>query len=380
MNVEDTYSFNGHNYKATFGGALHKIPPANFKALFDDRFIWGRHEIINGEDQFYLPHELSNYTLTRYPEYLAMVARRTPELIKNIAIGLPKKFADDLSLLGEAYDPSTGEFTDIALSHYAGTRKRYISSLLTTRTGIDPDTGARSLDYGFKQKGGYFTITCRLPKAAGAWSAFWLLPTFKSWPSGVPKLPEIDVFEALRNQQNGNPHTAAKGFYDIAVHTYDTANGEMQDRFEGQNGLVTTGIDLTETFNTYGVSIENDFIMFTFNHNPIASIPTPADMVDLEWHMLFNLAIGGDPNWREQAAESDYPASLDVKSIIAYQRIETPVEPEEPELELALPNGDVMVVLPSGRPVSRSDLNLTTELLIALGEGKLEFKPKEFLK
>lgn len=77
----------------------------------------------------------------------------------------------------------------------------------------------RTDDYeGFSQTGGYFECRCKVPKAVGIWSAFWLMPdnttSFSDKDimySGEDDL-EIDVMESpyafmgTRREKNQNVH------------------------------------------------------------------------------------------------------------------------------------------------------------------------------
>jgi len=64
-------------------------------------------------------------------------------------------------------------------------------------------SGALTTEEGFSQKFGRFEVRAKVPRGKGLWSAFWLLPSFESWPEGVAILPEIPLFCRMdrRNSQ-----------------------------------------------------------------------------------------------------------------------------------------------------------------------------------
>ncbi|MBL6081095.1 family 16 glycosylhydrolase [Belnapia sp. T18] len=139
----------------------------------------------------------------------------------------------------------------------------YTSGLITTKTTFD-------------QTYGYFEIRADLPKGAGFWPAFWLLPADLSWP------PEIDVMEVLGN----DPNTFFGGVVTEADGMHRTVN----------NGG-TTGADLSAGYHTFGVSWRPEEIRWYVDGVEMFHTATPADMLGKPMYMLANLAVGGPGSW-----------------------------------------------------------------------------------
>jgi len=107
-------------------------------------YIWGSDIRINNELQYYIDpaqHGYSPFSLN--DSILTITARPTPPDLRSKINNMP-----------------------------------YISGALTT-------------EEGFSQKYGRFEVRAKVPRGKGLWSAFWLLPSFESWPEGVAILPEI---------------------------------------------------------------------------------------------------------------------------------------------------------------------------------------------
>ncbi len=86
-------------------------------------------------------------------------------------------FSIDKGVLSITAAPATGDMAGQIWE------KTYTSGVLTTKTS-------------FSQQYGFFDVRAKLPKGAGMWPAFWLLPADGSWP------PEIDIFEQLSKDPN----------------------------------------------------------------------------------------------------------------------------------------------------------------------------------
>jgi beta-glucanase (GH16 family) len=133
---------------------------------------------------------------------------------------------------------------------------RYTSGLLT------------SFD-SFTQTYGYFEIRARLPRGAGLWPAFWLLPANGEWP------PEIDVLEAL-GQDPSTIHQSvhwSRG----GEHALQHAEAKIDD---GSKGFHTYGVDWTKTT-----------IRWFIDGRETARAPTPPDLHQPAY-LLLNLAVG----------------------------------------------------------------------------------------
>jgi beta-glucanase (GH16 family) len=288
-------------------------------ALFDTQYMWAREQIINEEDQYYLNPLLvaeEHNPFSFSSEGLSITAKQTPPELKDMAVDV------------------------------LGNTQPYVSGVLTTRTK------------GESYHEGYIEIRCKLPEAAGAWPAFWSLPTFENWGNRPSVLPELDVLEALKTLEH-----LRRGVYSVNVHTYDS--GKLQslaDRdFEND---IETGADLINHMNTYGKSWSPDWIVFFFNGKQVLRVATPKDIQQEERHVILNLAVGGAASWREQPDSTHYPCSFVIEHVRFYKKA------KKEEVALPVPTqvdrGDLLFILDDGREVRKSDLNLITEYFIQL--------------
>lgn len=128
---------------------------------------------------------------------------------------------------------------------------------------------------GFLQKHGYFEIRTKLPKGPGVWPAFWLIANQRPEASA-----EIDVLEYYGQFTDS---------YQIATHVWPKT-----DAVKPMHDVKTIKVpanSLTDDFQTFGVSVESDFLIYYHNRQEVARVPTP------EWHkepmfILTNLALG----------------------------------------------------------------------------------------
>ena len=218
------------------------------------RYIWGRETIINDEQQFYIDpidHKESPFSIK--DSVLTIEARPTPRALRGVVAGQP-----------------------------------YISGVLTT-------------EKGFSQQYGRFDARAQVPYGQGLWSAFWLLPSFDSWPEGVAVLPEIDVMEHLGHQPNTyhtTLHTNQTG--PLTSHPYDHTGSE----------------DLTKDFHLYSVVWTPESVNWYRDGQWKASHPTPKDFTR-PVHFLLNLAVGG--SWPGSPdATTEFPARYNIDYVRAW--------------------------------------------------------------
>ena len=226
-------------------------------ANFDTRYIWPRKTIINKEAQYYVDPAAGGYQpFDVTGGILSITADKTPENQRAAAEDQP-----------------------------------YLSGVLTSRSN------------GHSQLYGLFEARMKLPKARGAWPAFWLLPTFDQWPSGIAVLSELDVMEAVGDVGSGVYHTS--------MHT--NQSGKLVSASE----TVSTNANLTDEFHTYSIWWGEFETIWFFNGQEVMRRATPDDMHEPR-HFLLNLAVGG--KWAGEPNEADYPASLEVDYVRAYTR------------------------------------------------------------
>ncbi len=127
-------------------------------------------------------------------------------------------------------------------------------------------TTYRSFDFTY----GYVQIVAKLPGGAGTWPALWLLPQTQAWP------PEIDIME---NWGTANSFRAT-------LHWGTSPNTSQA----GQT--VTVPVNLTSTYNTYGLLWRPGALTWYFNGAPVYSI-TGSQVPSQPMYFLANLAIDG---------------------------------------------------------------------------------------
>ena len=156
-------------------------------------------------------------------------------------------------------------------------------------------------------KYGRFEIRAKLPSGRGMWPAIWMLPT--KWVyGGWPKSGEIDIMENV-----GYWPDSLFG----AIHT-DSYNGMIGT--QKVKSLVRK--NLPDSFHTYIIEWTADEISFfvdnekyhVFKNEHTGSRAWPFDQ---EFHLLFNIAIGG--NWGGKFGVDD--KIIPQKLIIDYVRV-----------------------------------------------------------
>lgn len=277
---------------------------------FTTQYIWNRETIINKESQFYIDpeaHGVSPFTFDN--GILSIHAALTPTNLKDKVHGQP-----------------------------------YISGVLTTR------------DKGYSQQYGLFEARMKLPKAQGAWPAFWLYPTFKSWPAGIAMLPELDIMEGVADVKDGVFHAS--------MHSNETG------KLVSDGTAIPTNENLTDEFHTYAMVWNETDITWYFNGKEVKRRPTPSDMHEPR-HVLLNLAIGG---WAGEPNPSDYPAQFDIDYVAFYRSVKEEKGKEEqedvaahtvmsePSVECLPSNGPLRITISGG-------LELTTDQFIDILKG-----------
>ncbi|MBD8488026.1 glycoside hydrolase family 16 protein [Echinicola sp. CAU 1574] len=159
---------------------------------------------------------------------------------------------------------------------------------------------------------GRFEVKARLPVGKGTWPAIWMLPT--DWEyGGWPESGEIDIMEHVGYDQD-RVH--------ITVHTesYNHKKGTQV----GKNKLVNHA---SQAFHLYRVDWTpyairgyiDDKLLFTFTNEGSGYASWPFDK---KFHLLLNLAIGGDWGGTEGIDETIFPATFKIDYVRVYKMIE----------------------------------------------------------
>lgn len=159
---------------------------------------------------------------------------------------------------------------------------------------------------------GIVEVRAKLPEGTGTWPAIWMLPT--NWKyGGWPNSGEIDIMEHVgyeMNKVHGTVHTA-------------TFN-HMKHSQKGNSIILE---DVVNTFHVYKIEwlpdkidfYVDDELYFTFE-NKWLDCPTSREWpFDQEFHLLFNIAVGGSWGGAQGVDESIWPQRMVVDYVRVYQ-------------------------------------------------------------
>lgn len=156
---------------------------------------------------------------------------------------------------------------------------------------------------------GYFEMRAKLPSGRGTWPAFWMLPT--DWEyGGWPDSGEIDIMEHVgydTEKVHGTVHTKS---YNHIIGT--------------QVGVAKPVPDCEEEFHVYGCEWTADYIKMYIDDELYFTFENQGNWqawpFDKSFHILLNLAVGG--NWGGvEGVDSD---AFPTQYIIDYIRVYAP--------------------------------------------------------
>src|SRR5215469_15310362 len=139
-------------------------------------------------------------------------------------------------------------------------------------SGMISTGGKPSAHSTFAYLYGYAESRIKLPRGAGMWPAFWLIPANRTWP------PEIDIME----WQGVTPTD------DIVTIHWGTAKHPQQD-----STSVNTRVHLWSDYHTYGLDWEPSSVVWYFDGKPIKRYTNNANIPHQPMFVILNLAIGG---------------------------------------------------------------------------------------
>jgi beta-glucanase (GH16 family) len=164
-----------------------------------------------------------------------------------------------------------------------------------------------------KQKGdwtyGRIVVRALLPKGLGTWPAIWMLPTENRY-GGWPKSGEIDIAETVGYQKDTLHQT---------IHT-DLYNG--MHRTQRTNVMSLSGHG--KQFHEYAIEWCAEKIEYYLDGKKTYTFPREsADSrkwpFDQPFHLLLNMAIGGDFGGRKGIDDSIFPTQMRVDYVRVYQ-------------------------------------------------------------
>lgn len=160
---------------------------------------------------------------------------------------------------------------------------------------------------------GKFEIRAKLPAGLGTWPAIWMLPTdweYGSWPDSG----EIDIMEHVGYDQDMIHCTIHTRSYYHGIGTQKAGT----KRIEG----------VSDDFHTYTVEWLPDKIIGyvddeeIFTYEPTKYKPNPTFKewpFDTDFHLLLNIAVGGNWGGSRGMDESVYPVQMEVEYVKVYQ-------------------------------------------------------------
>ncbi|KQB98732.1 family 16 glycosylhydrolase [Pedobacter sp. Hv1] len=271
------------------------------------------------EMEWLLANEIEFIT-TNEPELLFETIKKSP-----IQKGWKLKWSDEFNGKGL---PDTKNWTyDVGGTGWGNNEKQFYTNADTANVMVDKGnlniiarkadkegmkfTSARIASRKkFDWKYGRLEVRAILPKGKGIWGAIWMLPT--DWKYGNwPKSGEIDVMEHVGYEPDsvyGTIHTQSFN------HSINTQFGK---------GLKMN--DLYTAYHVYGVEWYKDRIDFFIDGNLYMTFKnsgkgSPEWPFDQTFHLLMNVAVGGNWGGKKGIDESVFPATLKVDYVRVFQK------------------------------------------------------------
>jgi beta-glucanase (GH16 family) len=170
-------------------------------------------------------------------------------------------------------------------------------------------TSARLISKGKGDwKYGRVEVNAKIPKGAGTWPAIWMLAS--TTPLKWPDDGEIDMMEHVGFDQ-GNIHAAIHSKkYNHGIGTQKTAIMPVPDCTDNFHIYA-----LDWTPDTIKISVDNK-VYFTFGNEHTDSLAWPFNE---PFHLLLNIAIGGNWGGQKGIVDSIFPARMEVDYVRVYK-------------------------------------------------------------
>ncbi|MEE1946460.1 family 16 glycosylhydrolase [Pedobacter sp. KR3-3] len=271
------------------------------------------------EMEWLLANEV-DYITTNEPELLFETIKKTP-----VAKGWKLKWADEFN--GKGLPDSHNWGYDVGGTGWGNNEKQFYTKADTLNANVEKGslnitarkadkeqmkfTSARLVSKNkFDVKYGRVEVRAILPKGRGIWPAIWMLPT--DWKYGNwPKSGEIDIMEHV-------------GYAPDTVH--GTVHTEAFNHVKGtQVGKALKVNDIYTQYHVYAIEWFADRIDFfiddqkylTFKNSGKGMADWPFDQ---QFHVLLNVAVGGNWGGAKGIDESIFPASMKIDYVRVYQQ------------------------------------------------------------
>jgi beta-glucanase (GH16 family) len=165
-----------------------------------------------------------------------------------------------------------------------------------------------------KEKGdwlyGRFEISAKLPGGRGLWPAIWMLPT--DWEyGGWPESGEIDIMENVGYDPFNVVASVHTSNYNFKIGTQRNHTIEVKDN--------------RDVFHTYAIewrenqidAFIDDSLYFTFKKEANEYKVWPFDK---RFHLLLNLAVGGDWGGMRGINDSIFPVAMEIDYVRVFQK------------------------------------------------------------
>ncbi|TDK19436.1 glycoside hydrolase family 16 protein [Luteimonas aestuarii] len=147
---------------------------------------------------------------------------------------------------------------------------------------------------------GRFEVRAKLPTGLGTWPAIWMLPTDQAY-GGWPHSGEIDIMEHVGYDPGVVHASVHTGAYHHSIGTQKTATKRVQG--VGEDFHVYR-VDWTPRDIRAFIDGEEVFVFANEGTGPAA---WPFDQ---RFHLLLNIAVGGDWGGQKGVDETAFPASM----------------------------------------------------------------------
>ncbi|MCR5153616.1 MAG: glycoside hydrolase family 16 protein [Lachnospiraceae bacterium] len=218
------------------------------------------------------------------------------------------------------YDTGAGGWGNNELQYYTkGENVEVKDGLLVITARKEEKNGAEYTSTRLVSRGkgdflyGKIEVRAKLPDGRGTWPAIWMLPT--DWDYGSwPKSGEIDIMEHVGYDQNVIHYSIHTESYYHSIGTQKTATKREEN--------------VSTEFHVYAIEWLPDQIIFscdgteTFTYKPTKykSSPTYKEWpFDKRFHLLLNIAVGGNWGGVKGVDENIWPKTMEVDYVRVYQ-------------------------------------------------------------
>lgn len=159
---------------------------------------------------------------------------------------------------------------------------------------------------------GRFEIKAKLPSGKGTWPAIWMLPTDRAY-GDWPKSGEIDIMEHIGYDPNVVHISTHSEAYYFKINTQKTATKKI--------ATATTDFHLYRVdWTPFAIrGYIDDQKIFEFTNEGTGYKVWPFDK---RFHLLLNVAVGGDWGGAQGIDNSTFPNAMEVDYVRVYKMIE----------------------------------------------------------